>query len=237
MKNAIIRLENISKIYGKDDYKTVALKDINLEIFEGDFVSIMGPSGSGKTTLLNIIGFIDTPTDGKYFLKGQDVNKMARGKFHKLRGTEVSFIFQQFALLKDYTAYENIQLPLLYRKMSRKEKKAKILFYAEKLGIGDILHKKPSQLSGGQQQRVAIARALASEANIILADEPTGALDQKKGNELMKILAGLNKEGKTILVVTHDPNIANYCIRNIRIEDGKIISDSSSLQDEPLKTC
>lgn len=188
MKNVIIKLDNINKIYGKNDYKTVALKDINLEFFEGDFVSIMGPSGSGKTTLLNIIGFVDTATSGKYFLRGEDVNKLARGKFHKLRGTEVSFVFQQFALLKDYSVYENIQLPLLYRKISKKDKKSKVICYAEKLGITDLLNKKPSQLSGGQQQRVAIARALASESNIILADEPTGALDQKNGNELMKIL-------------------------------------------------
>jgi putative ABC transport system ATP-binding protein len=229
MKNVIIKLDNINKIYGKNDYKTVALKDINLEFFEEDFVSIMGPSGSGKTTLLNIIGFVDTATSGKYFLRGEDVNKLARGKFHKLRGTEVSFVFQQFALLKDYSVYENIQLPLLYRKISKKDKKSKVICYAEKLGITDLLNKKPSQLSGGQQQRVAIARALASESNIILADEPTGALDQKNGNELMKILTNLNTEGKTILVITHDQNIANYCTRNICIEDGKIISDNLKL--------
>src|SRR5690554_5831492 len=131
MKNVIIKLDNINKIYGKNDYKTVALKDINLEFFEGDFVSIMGPSGSGKTTLLNIIGFVDTATSGKYFLRGEDVNKLARGKFHKLRGTEVSFVFQQFALLKDYSVYENIQLPLLYRKISKKDKKSKVICYAE----------------------------------------------------------------------------------------------------------
>lgn len=225
MENEIIKLDNVGKVYGRNEYKTTALRDVTLQIFEKDFVSIMGPSGSGKSTLLNIIGFMDVATSGKYYLRGQDTSKLTQRKFYKLRNGEVSFIFQQFALIKEYSVYENIKLPLLYRRMPNKEKKSKIHYYAEKLGIADLLGKKPTQLSGGQQQRTAIARALASEANIILADEPTGALDQKNGHELMKILSNLNSEGKTILVITHDHTVASYCSRNICIEDGQIVND------------
>lgn len=223
---SIIKLESLHKVYGKDNYKTVALKDVNLDIEDGELVSIMGPSGSGKSTLLNIIGCLDTQTKGKYTLEGKKISGLSNKEMSKIRNTTVSFVFQNFALLGDYTVYENIELPLLYRNMKKSEKKERIYHYMDKLGIRDLEKKKPKHISGGQQQRVAIARALVSEAKIILADEPTGALDQKTGKELLDLLISLNTEGKTIIIVTHDVNVANMTNRLIKLEDGKIIGDS-----------
>jgi len=165
------------------------------------------------------------------------VSTLSGNQLASVRNRQIGFVFQGFNLLRRMTALDNVAIPLLYADYSRAESRRRAMSLLQQTGLEKFVMHQPGQLSGGQQQRVAISRALINQPQLILADEPTGALDQKKGNELMKILAGLNKEGKTILVVTHDPNIANYCIRNIRIEDGKIISDSSSLQDEPLKTC
>lgn len=223
----IIKLKNIYKIYGKDDYKTVALKDVTLDIEEGELVSVMGPSGSGKSTLLNIIGCLDVQTKGEYILEEKKMEGLSNKEMSKIRNTTVSFIFQNFALLNDYTVYENIELPLLYRNMKKKEKQEIIYYYMDKLGIKDLEKKKPKYISGGQQQRVAIARALVSEARIILADEPTGALDQKTGKELLDLLISLNTEGKTIIIVTHDINVANRTNRLIKLEDGRIVGDSN----------
>ncbi len=218
---SIIELKNISKIYGKGDSATVALSDVNLKIEQGEFWSIMGPSGSGKTTLLNILGCMDIASEGDYILKGKSVNQLSRKYLSKIRNEIVSFVFQHFALLNDYTVYENIELPLNCQKISLKEKRERIEYYMNRLGITDQRKKRPSQISGGQQQRTAIARAMVTQADIILADEPTGALDQKTGKELLTLLQEINAEGKTILLVTHDESVAGVAEKRLLIEDGK----------------
>ena len=215
----LIKLKGLNKKYGENFY---ALKDVNLNIMEKDFVSIMGPSGSGKSTLLNIIGCMDNATSGEYYLNGELVNKMNSNQLSLIRNKELSFIFQQFAIMKDYNVYDNVELPLLRRKLSKKERKSKVREILKKLDIEDQIKKMPSELSGGQQQRVAIARALVSEAKIILADEPTGALDKKTGEEIMNLLKKLNDEGKTIILITHDERVDSYAKRHIRIEDGEL---------------
>lgn len=219
----IIELKDISKIYGKHDYQTIALNHINLSIEKGEFLAIMGASGSGKSTFLNILGCIDVPTSGEYYLNDVLTNSKSEKELSNIRNYTVSFIFQNFALLNDYSLYDNIELPLLHRKISARQKKEKIMHYASRLGINDILRKKPHETSGGQQQRAAIARALVCESEIILADEPTGALDQKTGEDLLQLLKQINQEGKTILVVTHDSKTANYASKIITINDGRII--------------
>ena len=215
----LIKLKGLSKKYGENFY---ALKDVNLNIIEKDFVSIMGPSGSGKSTLLNIIGCMDSATTGEYYLTGELVNKMNSNQLSLIRNKELSFIFQQFAIMKDYNVYDNVELPLLRRKLSKKERKSKVREILKKLDIEDQIKKMPSELSGGQQQRVAIARALVSESKIILADEPTGSLDKKTGEEIMKLLKKLNDEGKTIILITHDENVDAYAKRHMKIEDGRL---------------
>lgn len=219
----MIRLENISKRYLLGDVITNALNDISLTIADGEFVAIMGASGSGKSTLLNIIGCMDSPTSGEYFLGDKDVSELRLKDLSKIRNNMISFVFQNFALMEKYTAYENIELPLLNRRVPAKERRFKVREAASRLGIEEQLRKLPKQMSGGQQQRVALARALASGAEIILADEPTGALDKKTGVELMEIFKELNSDGKTIIIVTHDPAIAEYADRIITISDGRII--------------
>ncbi len=231
----IISLKEIVKIYGKGESKVVALNKVSLDICKGDYISVMGPSGSGKSTLLNIIGCMDTPTTGQYILKGRDVSKLKRRDFSQIRNKDVSFVFQSFALLNNYSVYHNVELPLCHRRMSRSQKKEIIMHYLDKLGIANLANKRPTEISGGQQQRVAIARALASDADIILADEPTGSLDQKTGQEIMELLTNINSEGKTIVIVTHDKNVASYCRRNILIVDGRIVEDNIS--DNISKNC
>lgn len=218
----IIRLENLDKIYGEKENKLYALKNINICIKPGEMIAIMGPSGSGKSTLLNIMGFIDEATDGKYIFNGTESSQLHKNKFHKFRNKEIGFIFQYFALLKEYSALDNVMLPLSYRKISKHTCKKMALEYMDKLGIKSLSDKLPTQLSGGQQQRVAIARALVGNPEVILADEPTGALDQETGENIMKLLCEVNASGKTIIIVTHDINIANYCNRIINIKDGMI---------------
>jgi len=218
---ALIELKNITKIYGKDEFSTVALSDVNLNVEQGDFWSIMGPSGSGKSTLLNILGCMDVATEGEYILKGKNINQLKRNQLSKVRNETVSFVFQNFALLNDYTVYDNIQLPLNCQKLSKKQKRERIEYYMKRLGIEKLAKKKPTQISGGQQQRVAIARALVTQPDIILADEPTGALDQKTGEELMQLLLEINKEGKTIIIVTHDKKVAQVAKNQLFIRDGK----------------
>lgn len=217
----IIELQNINKVYGKGESATVALTDVNLKVEQGEFWAIMGPSGSGKSTLLNILGCMDVPTSGNYLLKGKNLGKSTPNQLSQIRNQTVSFIFQQFALLNDYNVYDNIELPLLCQKLSKRERKERVRYYMKRLGIENLARKKPTQISGGQQQRVAIARALVTKADIILADEPTGALDQKTGQELMSLLCEINEEGKTILLVTHDEKVASVTKRQIRIQDGK----------------
>lgn len=216
----VAELKNIGKIYGKGEASTEALRGIELKIEKGDFGAIIGPSGSGKSTLLNILGCIDVPTSGEYFLNGQLVNKFTNSQLSAARNETISFIFQYFALLNEYTVYENIMLPLNCRKISVREKKQLVNYYMKRLGIEGLSKKKPTQISGGQQQRVAIARALVTKPDIILADEPTGALDRKTGEEVMKILHEINAEGKTIVVVTHDMEVAKAAKKQFYIEDG-----------------
>jgi ABC-type lipoprotein export system ATPase subunit len=218
----IIRLENITKIYETAGIKTEALKGISLTVYEGEFISIMGASGSGKTTLMNILGCLDTPTSGKYYLLGKDVSELDDDHLSEIRNRYIGFVFQQFFLIPYLTALENTLVPAVYSKerFTEKEKEAEKLL--QMLGLEDKKNNKPSQLSGGQQQRVAIARALINNPQLILADEPTGALDSKTARDIMNIFVDLNKKGKTIILITHDPNIASYARRIIKISDGKI---------------
>lgn len=219
-----ISLSNISKIYGTGEAKTLALDNISLNIKEGEFIAIMGSSGCGKSTLLNIIGAVDLPTSGEYKLKGKSVEKSNINKLSKIRNREIGFVFQNFALIKDYTVYENVELPLKFRKLSRKEKDEKIIKYLDALDMSKYKDKLVENISGGQQQRVAICRALVQEADLILADEPTGALDKENSENIMKLLTKLNKEyNKTIIIVTHDETVAKYCSKIITMSDGKFI--------------
>ncbi|PEC57239.1 peptide ABC transporter ATP-binding protein [Bacillus cereus] len=216
----MIQLANVAKGFGKNDFS--ALKDINLTIEKGEMIAIMGPSGSGKSTLLNIIGLIDSPSAGKYFLDGMDASTL-KANYHKYRNTEVGFVFQNFSLLDDYTVVENVMLPLIYRKISHKKRMQISKEMLKMVGLEGHINKYPYELSGGEQQRTAIARVLAQDTKIILADEPTGALDQENGKKIMSILQEINKEGKTVLVVTHDPQVATYCQRTIRLLDGYMV--------------
>ena len=222
----MIRLENITKIYNEKVDDTKALDDVSLKIEDGEFISVMGASGSGKSTLLKIIGCMDTPTAGKYFLDDTEVTAASRSQVHKLRKEKIGYVFQHFALMDYYTAYENIELPLLAANVKRKERKRIILKQMEHLGILSERNKLPGKMSGGQQQRVAIARALVTNADIILADEPTGALDSNSATELLKTLKEANEElHTTILMVTHDAYAASFANRILIFKDGSIIRE------------
>lgn len=225
----MIELKNISKTYSFGANITNALSDVSLTINDGEFVAIMGASGSGKSTLLNIIGCMDKPdlhnlnNGGEYFLDGKNVFELNSRGLAEIRKSKITFVFQNFALMEKYTAYENIELPLVNKRIPAKRRKQMVTEAAARLGITDQLRKKPKQMSGGQQQRTALARALVSGADIILADEPTGALDKRNGIELMEIFKKLNADGKTIITVTHDAATAGYADRIITISDGRII--------------
>ena len=226
----MIQLNNVVKIYNKGTSSAVAaLNGVTLTIGDGEFVSIMGPSGSGKSALLHILGCMDTMTEGEYELDGIRVQDLEPERLHKIRGSKISFVFQQFALMNTYTVFENVELPLLSQKVGKKERKRIVNEKLNQLGIADLSRKLPGKISGGQQQRTAIARALASGSSIILADEPTGALDQHTSQEVMEVLKEINEEGKTIIIVTHDPNIASRTKRCIQIVDGRIVEDSPVL--------
>lgn len=218
----IIELKEIEKEYGKNDNKVNALRGIDFLVNEGEIIAIIGPSGSGKSTLLNILGFLDKATKGKYYFKGELVENLNDKELSKLRNKNIGFVVQNFALIEDYTVFQNVKVPLDYTKLSKREKKKRIEDVLKKLNIENKKEKYPNELSGGQNQRVAIARALVNNPEIILADEPTGALDRRTGKEVMDILKTLNKEGKTIIIITHDKFIADMCDRIIEIEDGKI---------------
>lgn len=220
----VIDLKNISKIYdiGKPN-ELESLHNVNLEIENGEFVSIMGVSGSGKSTLMNIIGFLDRPTSGEYIFEGQRVNEKSRGELVKHRRDKIGFIFQNFNLLPRLSALANVELPLIYRGVRPKVRHEKAKQVLAQVGLEKRIKHLPSELSGGELQRVAIARALINDPAVILADEPTGNLDKKSGQEIMNILEKLNQQGATIIVVTHDPNIASRARRSIKLEDGKII--------------
>lgn len=218
----MIRLENVIKIYGEDYEKKIALNNICLEIKDGEFVAVTGPSGSGKSTLLNIIGCMDIPTKGTYYLDDTDITLKTKSQIEDIRKEKIGFVFQHFALMDYYTAYENIELPLIIKNIKRSERKRLVNEQLKLLGIEEVKDHIPSKMSGGQRQRVAIARALVSGCNILLADEPTGALDQATGREVMELLKEINKRGTTVIIVTHDINIANQTERIIEICDGKI---------------
>ncbi len=222
--NELIRLSKINKIYSSKNNTVHALHDIDLTINRGDFVSVIGKSGSGKSTLMNILGCLDSPTDGEYLLDGKNVERLSNRQLTRLRNTTIGFIFQGFNLIPTMTALENVELPLIYRGIKKSERKLLSAKALDSVGLGHRISHTPGELSGGQQQRVAIARALAGEPKLILADEPTGNLDSKSGNEIMSILKALNKNGSTIVLITHDTIIANMAEYCIKISDGKIIS-------------
>ncbi len=221
----IIHLENIQKSYfmGKQELKV--LKGLSLDVFKNEYVALMGPSGSGKSTLMNIIGCLDTPTGGKYILNEKDVSQMDDNSLAEVRNTEIGFVFQQFNLLPRLTALENVALPLVYAGMSRKLRNEKALHVLDMVSLTDRSHHKPNELSGGQCQRVAIARALVNDPSIILADEPTGNLDSVTSHEIMDIFEDIHRRGNTVILVTHEEDIANHAHRVIRLLDGNIESD------------
>ncbi len=222
---AIIELKHIAKEYRSDAIVTPALTDIDLSIDKGEFVAIMGASGSGKTTLLNIIGCMDIPTAGTYLFDGTDLSQSNETQLSSIRGKRIAFVFQHFALIDDYTVFENVEVPLMKQSGTRAERKKKVAAALKTVGISELARKKPIHISGGQKQRVAIARAIACGADIILADEPTGALDSKTGKEIMQLFSELNAAGKTIILITHDRQIASYANRLITIQDGRILKD------------
>ncbi|MBP2172247.1 putative ABC transport system ATP-binding protein [Methanococcus voltae] len=219
----IISLRNIWKIYPMGDYKVTALKDINLDIRKGDFVAIIGSSGSGKSTMMNMIGCLDIPTEGDVYLYDKNISKLSESNLSELRGRSIGFIFQQYNLIPSMSALENVMLPLQFQDVNDKDAKKRTIRVLEMVGLGDRIKNLPTQLSGGQQQRVSIARALACNPDILLADEPTGALDSKTGTQVLKILQKLWKSGKTIIMITHDLNLAKYANTQVELKDGQII--------------
>lgn len=221
----MMKLSEITKVYGNGALQVSVLHDINLTIEEGEFVSIMGPSGSGKSTLMNIIGFLDYPTSGSYELNGEKIGKVKENKLARLRNEHIGFVFQQFFLLPRLNAIKNVESTLIYAGVSKRERTERAMQMLEKVGLEDRMKHLPNQLSGGQKQRVAIARALVNQPSIILADEPTGALDSKTSEQIMKLLVQLNEEGKTVIIVTHEEEVAEYTNRIITLKDGRITDD------------
>lgn len=221
----MIKIENLKKSFVLGGEEIKALNDISLKIDKGEFVSIIGPSGSGKSTFINMLGLLDVPDSGNYFLDNVDTKNLSDNEMARLRNQKIGFVFQNFNLLGKLTAWENVQVPLMYHGKSMKESKKIAYEYLEKVGLKGRENHLPKQLSGGQQQRVAIARALSCKPEIILADEPTGALDSKTGVEIMNLLKELNENGQTIILITHDNNIAKQAKRIVRIEDGKLYEE------------
>ena len=231
MNNAnetLIRVENLHKVFVTEDVETHALSGVHLQIGQGAYISIAGPSGCGKSTLLSILGLLDSPTEGDYWLNGSPVAGLSASQRARIRNREVGFIFQSFNLIGDLTVFENVELPLTYRGMPRAERLQRVQEALEKVGMSHRMKHYPSQLSGGQQQRVAVARALAGKPSILLADEPTGNLDSKNGEAVMELLQNLHKEGTTICMVTHDPRFANHAQRTIHLFDGRIVEEEEA---------
>ncbi len=221
----LIEVKNIYKIYNPGENQVNALDGVSLAIDEGEFVAIIGQSGSGKSTLMNMLGFLDVPTSGEYYINGKHAEDLTDDEMSEIRNVEIGFIFQGFNLISSLTALENVELPLVYRGMSKSERKEKSIEALKKVGLEKRMNHLPAALSGGQQQRVAVARAIAAAPPVILADEPTGNLDTKSTKEVMKILHNLKDEGRTVIVITHDNEIAEQAERVIRIRDGKIVED------------
>lgn len=228
----VLNLQHIYKDYYQEKLEVPVLKDINFTVEEGEYVAIMGPSGSGKTTLMNIIGCLDKPTSGVYELEGQDVQKLNDKELSDLRLRSIGFVFQSFHLMPRETALENVALPLSYTNSKKKERIERATKALEKVGLGDRLSFRPTQLSGGQKQRVAIARAMVNNPRILLADEPTGALDTKSGEQIMELFSKLNEEGVTLIMITHDPKVAAHAKRVIQIIDGEIYENK---EEEAVK--
>lgn len=224
----VVKLEKVNKAYRMGDSELKVLVNVNFEIKKGEFLAIVGPSGSGKSTLMHIIGLLDQPSSGRVFLEGKEVHNLSEENQAQLRNQHIGFIFQVFNLLARTSSVENVEMPLIYSGIGRKEREERAVTALKMVGLGDRLYHLPSQLSGGQQQRVAIARALINNPSLIMADEPTGNLDSKSGEEILGILRDLNRKGNTIVMVTHDPDIAKRAGRRIEIKDGVIIKDSKS---------
>ncbi len=220
MDGEFFRMTDIIKTYKMGDEEQMVLKHVNLTIEEGEFLSVLGPSGSGKSTLMNIIGCLDTPTSGEYVLRGRRVNDLDQRELARIRSREIGFIFQSFQLLPRLDALRNVELPLIYAGMPPRERARRAREMLERVGLGNRMHHYARQLSGGQQQRVAIARALAGNPSLLLADEPTGALDQETGRQVMALFSDLNREGRTIIMITHDAHIASYARRTVNVLDG-----------------
>lgn len=221
----MIKVKGLYKIYKTGTVEVQALKDINFEVKKGEFVSIMGTSGSGKSTLMNILGCLDKATKGNYILDGQNIAGLQDNKLAAIRNKKIGFVFQSYNLLSKTTALKNVELPMMYAGSSRNKRRKKAIELLDKVGLSDRIHHKPNELSGGQKQRVAIARALINNPSIILADEPTGNLDTKSGEEIMQIFQRLNDEGVTIVLVTHEPEIAEHTKRVVVFRDGRLIED------------
>lgn len=232
----LVEFHDIYKIYKMGDTEVRALDGVSFSVFEGEFVAIVGQSGSGKSTCMNIIGCLDVPTSGTYLLKGMDVSKLTDDEQAEIRNKTLGFIFQQYNLLPKLNILDNVKLPLLYKGLRDKEQTERAMAALNRVGIADKFHHKPSQLSGGQQQRASIARALAGSPSVILADEPTGALDSKTSKEVIDFLIELNNQGNTIVLITHDNSIAAKAKRVIRIHDGKVIYDGDAQNDEIIKS-
>jgi putative ABC transport system ATP-binding protein len=222
----MLKLHNLSRVYQTDEVETLALQNVNIEIEKGEFVSIMGPSGCGKSTLLNIIGLLDSPSEGEYWFMGEDVAGYGESKLSNIRKSNIGFIFQNFNLIDELTVAENIELALLYHNIPAKERAQRVAAVMDKVGIAHRAKHRPSQLSGGQQQRVAVARAVVGDQSLILADEPTGNLDSAHGQEVMEMLQQLNNEGTTIIMVTHSPAHADYARRTINLFDGQVVTEN-----------
>ncbi len=225
-EKSIIELKGVKKIYRMGEVDVPALNGVSLKIKQGEFIAIMGPSGSGKSTLMNMVGCLDVPTEGKIFLDGKDISRMSESGLAQIRGKKIGFVFQKFNLLATLTALENVTIPMMFQDVgegARRKRGAELL---DLVDLEDRSSQKPSELSGGQQQRVAIARSLANDPDVILADEPTGNLDTKTGKDIIGMLKRLHSEGKTIIMVTHDPDVAKYAKRIVLIKDGKVVSNS-----------
>ena len=224
---ALIRLEGIKKVFYTDEVETHALSEVHLEVQRGEYVAISGPSGCGKTTLLSLLGLLDTPTGGEYWLDGKPVAQLSAADRARIRNREIGFIFQAFNLIGDLTVSENVELPLTYRGMQPADRKQKVMAALEKVGMSHRVRHYPAQLSGGQQQRVAVARAVAGEPLILLADEPTGNLDSVNGESVMQLLQELHRGGATICMVTHDPRYERHADRSIHLFDGRVVEDQA----------
>ncbi|WEA45184.1 ABC transporter ATP-binding protein [Priestia aryabhattai] len=227
----MIELVNIHKSYHLGKEEVLILKDINLKIYDGEFVAIMGPSGSGKSTLMNIIGCLDRASSGSYLLNEQEISTYSDEQLAKVRNIHIGFVFQQFQLLPRLTAVENVELPMVYAGVTRKERRARAEAALEKVGLSERMKHLPSELSGGQKQRVAIARSIVNNPTLILADEPTGALDTKTSADIMDQFSQLNADGTTVVVITHEPEVAEYTSRTVIVRDGKVLSHSDKEND------